>query len=362
MRILFFITSLDVGGAERQVLDLAQRFESQNHQVLIAYLTGSGALLPPVTTLKTVGFQSTKTLSSFVRGFFQLRQLIKSFEPDVVHSHMVHANLLARLVRTVTYIPRLICTAHSSNEGGGLRMLAYRITNFLADVTTNVSRDAVEAFEAKWAVKRGQMLMVPNGIDADKFSYKEQLRVIVRDREGVQSGEKVILAVGRFTEAKNYPGLLHAFAILCKNDHNLRLWIVGDGDLREVLVSLASSLGISRRVTFFGVRDDVADFYGAADVYVLSSLWEGFGLVVAEAMATERIVVASDCGGVKEVMGGEGILVRPGDADELAAGIRIGLDMDLSSTLAMGERARKRVIENYSLDKVVKSWIELYQP
>lgn len=362
MKILFFITSLDVGGAERQVLDLAQRLESENHQVMIAYLTGSGQLLSPNTSLKTVGFQSTKSFSSFVRSFLLLRNLISSFKPDVVHSHMVHANLLARLVRLVTYIPRLVCTAHNTNEGGQMRMLAYRVTNFLADVTTNVSRDAVEAFEAKGAVRRGQMLMVPNGINTDKFIFKEQVRSTIRDIEGVKPDEKIILAVGRLAEAKNYPGLLHAFAILCRADANIRLWIVGDGGLRETLVALASKLEISHRIKFFGVREDVADFYGAADVYVLSSSWEGFGLVVAEAMATERVVVATDCGGVKEVIGDHGILVQPGDSEKLAAAIGSALDMDSLSAQAIGRLARQRVIDNYSLDKVVKNWIHLYTP
>ncbi|BAV76521.1 glycosyltransferase, group 1 family [Pseudomonas chlororaphis subsp. aurantiaca] len=241
-------------------------------------------------------------------------------------------------------------------------MLAYRVTNFLADVTTNVSRDAVKAFEEKGAVKPGQMLMMPNGIDTDKFIFSDALRIKIRSREGVRAGERVILAVGRFAEAKNYPGLLHAFASLCKSDSDLTLWIVGDGGLRETLVALVNSLDVSQRVKFFGVRNDVAEFYSAADVYVLSSLWEGFGLVVAEAMAAERVVVASDCGGVKEVVGNEGILVCPGDSDELAAALRKGLDMDSVSAAAMGKRARQRVIDNYSLDTIVKKWVELYQP
>ncbi|WP_123362082.1 glycosyltransferase [Pseudomonas chlororaphis] len=361
MKILFFITSLDVGGAERQVLDLAQRLESQDHQVLIAYLTGAGILLPKDTSLKTVGFHTAKSLRSLVRSFFLLRKTIKSYKPDVVHSHMVHANLLARLVRLVVFIPRLICTAHSTNEGGGIRMLAYRVTNFLADVTTNVSLDAVKEFEVKKAVKPGKMLMMPNGIDTARFSFSESLRTKIRDREGVRAGEKIILAVGRFTEAKNYPSLLQAFASLCRSDPDLILWIVGDGALRESLLTLSDKLGISQRVKLFGVREDVAEFYSAADVYALSSLWEGFGLVVAEAMAAERVVVASDCGGVREVVGSEGLLVPPGNSDELAIAIRHALDMDLASAAAMGRRARQRVLDKYSLDTVVKKWVELYR-
>ncbi|MCB2253434.1 glycosyltransferase [Pseudomonas chlororaphis] len=361
MKILFFITSLDVGGAERQVLDLAQRLESQQHEILIAYLTGTAKLLPKDSSLKTIGFHAAKSPKSLVESFFLLRDTIKSFKPDVVHSHMVHANLLARLVRLTIHIPRLICTAHSTNEGGGMRMFAYRFTNFLADATTNVSQGAVKEFEARKAVKPGTMLMVPNGIDTDRFSFSEDSRQKVRGREGVSADQKIILAVGRFTEAKNYPSLLHAFASVLKSDSALKLWIVGDGVLREALLALTEVLGISQEVTFFGVREDVADFYSAADVYVLSSSWEGFGLVVAEAMAAERVVVASDCGGVKEVLGNEGVLVRPGSSDDLAVAIRSALDIDPVSAAAMGRRARQRILDKYSLDTVVRRWVELYR-
>lgn len=363
MNILFFITSLDVGGAERQVLDLARRLISRNHNVLIVYLTGSGRLISTDKSVRAIGLGSTKSICGGIRSFLSLRALIRSFKPDVVHSHMVHANLLARLVRLVTHVPRLICTAHSNNEGGRLRMYAYRMTNFLADVTTNVSRGAVEAFESKGAVKHGQMLVVPNGIDTDKFSFDELSRSNIRSAEGISANEKVILAVGRLVTAKDYPCLLRAFEILCRVDKAITLWIIGDGELKSELIALCKELEIFNRVKFFGMREDVAGFYSAADVYVLSSAWEGFGLVVAEAMSTERVVVATDCGGVKEVVGEEGgLIVRPGKVEELAATIRLALDMDTSAARALGRRARQRVIDNYSLDTVVTTWANLYAP
>lgn len=362
MNILFFITSLDVGGAERQVLDLARRLISRNHNVLIVYLTGSGRLVSSDNSISAIGLGSTKSISGAVRSFLSLRALIKSFKPDVVHSHMVHANLFARLVRLVTHIPRLICTAHNTNEGGRLRMYAYRMTNFLADVTTNVSRGAVEAFESKGAVKHGQMLFVPNGIDTDKFTFDESTRLDIRSSEGILSDGKVILAVGRLVAAKDYPNLLRAFEILCRVDKTITLWIIGDGELKSELIALCEELGIFKRVKFFGIREDVADFYSSADVYVLSSAWEGFGLVVAEAMAAERVVVATDCGGVKEVVGEEGFMVQPGNVEELAVAIKLALDMDTSAAQALGRLARQRVIDNYSLDNVVTTWVNLYAP
>lgn len=360
MKILFFITSLDVGGAERQVLDLALRLQALGHKVKVAYLTGDGALLSDEVSVEAIGFHIKKSFIGLFKSLFLLRRLVKDFAPDVLHSHMVHANLLARCVRVTTYMPKLICTAHNTNEGGKLRMLAYRLTGPLADVTTNVSHDGVKAFEAKGAVKPGSMLAIPNGIDTEKFQFDESRRSFIRNREGVFPYEKIVLAVGRLAEAKGYPELLKAFAVVSAEDKDIKLWIIGEGVLRRSLVSLAESLKISHRVKFYGVRSDVADFYNAADLYVLSSLWEGFGLVVAEAMATERVVVATDCGGVRDVVGDQGILVEPGDVNGLATAIRSGLDMDSSAARRLGQLARMRIVETYSLDKIVMGWIDLY--
>jgi glycosyltransferase involved in cell wall biosynthesis len=360
MKILFLITSLDVGGAERQVLDLAERLVFGGHQILVVYMTGSGKLLSNREPFETVCLGSTKSAIGFFKTFFSLRALIRSFKPDVVHSHMVHANLLARLVRVVTQIPKLVCTAHSNNEGGQLRMFAYRMTNFLADITTNVSRSAVQAFESKGAIKQGEMLAVPNGINTDRFAFNQVSRSIIRESEGVKENGKVILAVGRLVEAKDYPSLLRAFEVLCRQDQTVILWIIGEGELKGTLIEICAKLGLSNRVKFFGIRENVADFYSCADIYVLSSAWEGFGLVVAEAMASERVVVATDSGGVKEVVGDEGIVVRPGDPDALASAMRSALDLDSNAARTLGRLARERVVDNYSLDSVVAAWMKLY--
>jgi len=125
---------------------------------------------------------------------------------------------------------------------------------------------------------------------------------------------------------------------------------------------MCEKLKLSSRVKFFGIREDVADFYSCADVYVLSSAWEGFGLVVAEAMATERVIVATDSGGVKEVVGDKGIVVQPGNPEVLAAAIRHALDLDSNAARTLGRLARERVVDNYSLDSVVMTWMKLYRP
>ncbi len=361
MKILFVITGLGIGGAERQLLDLADRLSIRGHQILIAYLTGPARLLPTNPGIKVVPLGISKNPFTFIVSYLRLRRLICDFKPDVVHSHMVHANLLARIERMTTKIPWLVCTAHNTDEEGKLRMIAYRLTDFLADIFTNVSNEAVEAFEAKGAAPPGRMLAVYNGIDTQKFSPDCQTRYSYRNRLNVGS-EKMILAVGRLWEQKDYPSLLIAFAEIASKNENVKLWIVGGGPLRRSLESMTAELSLSERVMFLGTLpdNDIPDLMRAADVFVLSSAWEGFGLVVAEAMATEKVVVATDSGGVKEVVGDCGLLVVPQDSEALAHALEKALSMSPEQAKILGEKARQRIVEMFSLDSAMDRWLEIY--
>jgi len=360
LKILYVITGLGMGGAERQVIDIADRMVGAGHEVMIAYLTGPALVRPKSDHVAIIGFNMKKSIRGLVDAYCKLRNLIKSVKPDVVHSHMVHANILARLVRLSSVIPRLICTAHNTNEGGWLRMLAYRVTHRLADVTTNVSQQAVAVFEDKGAVPRGTMLAVTNGIDTERFKPSMTSRYSMRSQNGIDNSTKVVIAIGRLNEAKDYPNLLRAYAGVLKFHENTRLWIIGDGPLKSTLMQQASDLRISDNVTFFGIQQNVEDWLNAADVFVLSSAWEGFGLVVAEAMACEKVVVATDAGGVKEVLGEGGFLVPTRTSALLAEALLKALRLPPPKVLDLGLQARNRVVANYSIDGAVKRWLELY--
>ena len=360
MKILYIITGLGVGGAERQVLDLADRFHESGHEVKICYLTGPALLRPKSPCVELLGLNLEKTVPGFLKGFIKLRSIIKDFDPDVVHAHMVHANLFSRMIRPICTIKRLINTAHNTNEGGKARMLAYRLTHSLADVTTNVTVEAVHIFEQKKACPPGTMLAIPNGIDTQRFKPDPVTRAAIRSSEGLVDQDELLVAVGRLVDAKDYKNLIHAFKALSDNKQTVKLWIVGDGPLRQELKDLVATLKLTPLVRFLGVRSDVNDIYNAADLYVLSSAWEGFGLVVAEAMASEKVVVATDCGGVKEVVGGCGYLVSARDPKGLAQAMSIALAQTASEKNNMSRAARLRIVENYSIDEIVSIWTRLY--
>lgn len=118
MKITLIITGLGMGGAERQVCDLANQFVAKGHEVFLISMTGETVNRPLSAKIDVAELNMAKTPFGFIKAYWQARQLIKQFKPDVVHSHMVHANIFTRLLRISTHMRKLICTAHSSNEGG----------------------------------------------------------------------------------------------------------------------------------------------------------------------------------------------------------------------------------------------------
>jgi len=360
MRILLIVTGLHLGGAERQVVSLADRLAARGHCVAIACLVGEVEVRPDDATVELHPLHFSKTPLGLMTGILRLRRLVRQWRPDVVHSHMVHANLIARAMRLVTPVPRLICTAHSTVEGGRGVMMAYRLTDRLADISTHVSREAVAVFERQGAVRPGRMLAILNGIDLRAFSDAPDRRARSRLRVFPRAG-RLLLAAGRLAQEKDHAGLLGAFARVVDRLPDVELWIAGDGPLRDALLRQRDALGLENRVAFLGARRDVPDLMRAADVFVLPSRFEGFGLVVAEAMASGTLVVATDAGGVAEVLDGTGIVVPPGDEDALAAGLLEAFSMDPQRTAALTASARRRAENRLDIERSVDTWLELYR-
>ena len=361
MKILFVITGLGMGGAERQVCSLAEQFVAFGHQVLLISMTGETVNSPKSTEVEVVALGMVKKTLGFIHAYFQARKIIKRFNPDVLHSHMVHANIFSRLLRLTTHIQKLVCTAHSTSEGGRGRILSYRFTDRLCDISTNVSQEAVDAFVQQGAVPAGRMVAMHNGIDSENFRYNSINRKRLRAELGLAVHTPLLLAVGRLTTAKDYPNLLAAFSALPPIFDVAQLAIIGVGEDEENIKTRVIQQGLSNRVHFLGLRRDVNEWMSAADVFVLSSAWEGFGLVVAEAMACERVVVATDCGGVKEVVGDAGFLVPPRDSQLLADALVKALSLPMAEKDKLTKLARSRVVERYSIDSVCEKWLSIYQ-
>ncbi|AHY13992.1 MULTISPECIES: glycosyltransferase [Citrobacter] len=358
MKIIQMITGLGIGGAEKIVSDLSDKLAKNKHEVIIISLTGETLMKMP-SGVKVIEMNMSKNILSIIKTYWSVRQIIKRFSPDVVHSHMFHANIFARLIRLTLPFKRLISTAHSNNEGGALRMFAYRITDSLAELSTNVSQKAVTEFLAKKASKPGRMISIYNGVDIQKFSYCNENRNVKRKSLNIADDARLIMTVGRLTQAKDYPNLLTAFAALeCK--HSTYLAIIGDGELNASLKELAVSLKIDKNIIWLGKQNNIEEWLSACDLFVLSSVWEGFGIVLAEAMACSRVVIATNVGGVEEVIGNINYLVPPSRPDLLMHKISTVLSLDTEDRVQIGMMNRERIEREFSIDNIVMLWESIY--
>ena len=166
------------------------------------------------------------------RGLWRLARMVRDWRPDVMHSHMVHANLMARALRLVAPVPALVSTIHNIYEGGAMRMAAYRLTNRLVDHMTIVSQAAADRFVRDRIVPRSLLTIVPNGVDTEQIrQVPPGTREALRHEIGVDQAF-VWLAVGRFEPAKDYPNMLRAFARVRGTRPDAVLLLVSRGSLQ----------------------------------------------------------------------------------------------------------------------------------
>ncbi|WP_353622499.1 MULTISPECIES: glycosyltransferase [Citrobacter] len=358
--ICLVATSLGMGGAEKQVCDLANSFYKKGHNVTILCLNNSILNKPMSDDIKIHTLCLEKNMLSFCRSLLLARTILKEFKPDIVHSHMFHANIFSRFLRLIYPFPVLISTAHNTNEGGRLRMFLYRITDFLATISTNVSHEAVQSFINKGAVKEGRMLAFYNGIDTNTFKFSQESRNNKRKELNLKEDDVLLLAVGRLTEAKNYKNMLNALRSVIAQKV-VHLAIIGTGPDGQELHSYAEKIGVSKYVHWLGIRFDVKEWMSAMDLYIMSSSWEGMPLVICEAMSCEGLVVATDCGGVKEIIGDAGYIVPTNNPDALSNTILSALELTTLKRRYLVSAARERIEKKYSLDNIANKWLEFYE-
>lgn len=361
MRIVYVLTSLGVGGAEKQVIGLAERMAARGHCVLLLVLKARSREEWP-TDVETIYLNLTKNPVQILRGLLAARGVLKDFKPDLVHSHTFPANLFARILKFISAPFLLIGTIHNVYEGGWWRMLAYRLTDGLSERMTAVSEAAGEGFIRLKVVVRSKLLVITNGIEVEEFSPEKFGKRVIHEELG-ESEHFVWMAAGRVAAAKDYENLLRAFALVLEKQRESRLWIAGEESAKEGerLRRLAAELAVGQAVQWLGLRRDLVELMANADGFVLSSAWEGMPLVVGEAMAMEKPVVATDVGGVREILGSCGVIVPAKNASALARGM---LDVQLMGSderRQMGAMGRERVVRDFSMERRVVNWEMLYE-
>ena len=363
LTVLFFLPSLGGGGAEMNAVRLAGGLQKHGVRPIFAVARGPGSYachLPEgieVCVLDTGAIESS-TLR-MIRSVWPLAHLIDDIRPDVAVPVMAQPALaLLAAVRHSTHKPRVVLsiqnTLNQRNRGvvavldniecAMVRRVFPQADHVIA-LSKGVANDVVEAVPAL----RGLIDVVHN----IGLPLSAQIAVPEPDLSHPIAGRIRYLACGRLVEQKGYLYLLEAFARVVK-ERDAELHILGTGPLQEKLEVQAEKLGLAGRVYFLGFRANPFLHMRAADVFVLSSLWEGFGNVIVEAMAMGTPVISTDCPhGPNEIItnGVNGLLVPPGDAAALAwAMLRLAEDASLRARLAQAGQLRA---QHFSADRIV---------
>jgi len=365
-RILILITTLTFGGAETQVSRLATELRRRGWAVKVVCMTDPDAFVEQLEAedVEVTSLGMPRGVPD-PRAVWRLRRIVQAFKPDIVHAHMVHANLLGRIARLFCRMPALICTAHnlreSSEKGGGTwhKELLYRMTDSLADRTTIICKAAFDRYVKVGAVPAGRFELIPNGVDTSRFRPSMEAREV--ERRVLHIGNQFVwLAVGRLVEQKDYSTLLQAIQQLTGQEW--LLLIAGDGPLAAELQAEANRLKVDHRVRFLGARENIQRLYNAADALVMSSKYEGLSVALLEAASAGLPCVVTDVGGNGEAVLHEvtGYVVPPADSAGLAAAMQKLQDLPPEERRSLGHAARHHCVSNFCFDKVADQWIELY--
>ncbi len=360
-RVVFLIRSLDIGGAQRQLVELAGGLHRADWHVTVVVFYGGGELEADLIKHGVTIRSMAKSGRWDVVGFsYRLLRALRRERPDVLHGYMGIENLLSTAMQLFIPGMRVVWGVRSSN----MDLDEYDwLPRFLSPIDTWFSRfadlvicnsAAGKEFYAAHGYPSNRMVVIPNGIDSERFSPEPRARSEMRRRFATDREHLLVGLVARLDPMKDHETFLRAAAIAGKERPELRFVCVGDGPTpyRDRLIALASELGLDDHVIWAGSRNDMPDVYNAFDLVVLSSRWgEGFPNAVAEAMATGVPCVVTDVGDAPSVVRDTGWVCTPHDPAELARAMLVAT-ASRRDLAAYGERARQRVRTEFSIDRL----------
>ncbi|OTG71008.1 glycosyl transferase [Acinetobacter sp. ANC 4169] len=330
-KVMFFLPTLGGGGAERTVIQLANNFVQRGVQVDVAVCDLSGAkskLLAEVDPkIELVNFDCGRVASVLM----PLKQRLQAHDYDCIIATQTHSNIVCALAKKLArsqakLILREVSTPSKNMKLQGLsKFILKTLVNFTypaADHVVCVSNGVLDDFREYYAYPKANLVTIYNPVIDD--AYFEKLKVPVAHRF-FQPEHKVVLAVGRLTEAKNFACLIRAFAQCHAKHPETRLIILGEGELRGELEQLVHDLGLSDVVDLPGFDSNPYAYFKYAELFVLSSNWEGLPGVLIQALASKIKVVSTNCpSGPLEILANSkfGLLVECDDVDGLASAMQ----------------------------------------
>lgn len=372
-KILFVCTSTQIGGAEKILCELATHLYRQGTQVAVCSLKAKGPFAEAleaagieVHSLNTSDAPGWRGSLSYLLCLRRLISVIQGFKPQIVHAFLFRANLLSRVASWLCRAPANISSIRIIE---GERPFYFRLdgwTSFMVTQHLAVSERVKEATCQRSGIRPDKVKVIYNGVDLrqcgqprlDEGSTQSRLATEL----GIRSTDMVCGTVARLRPQKGVDSLLRGFAILGRHFPALKLLIVGDGPEQPALENLAAQVAIRDRVIFAGLATPPWPYLRLMDVFVLPSLYEGLPNAVLEAMSLGVPVVATDVGGVGEIIEDQrtGLLIRPQDPEAIVRAVALLLEQP-ERAREISEAAKQVVLTRFSLDRMLNEYDVLYE-
>ncbi len=363
MKVLLINRSLAYGGIERQLTVLAAGLRQRGHDVSVVVFYPGGALEADLLR------SGVSVVSLDKRGrwdvvpfLFRMLRSARSDRPDVLYSFLPVPNIIVAALLPVLRPSRVVWGVGAADVDlslyDWLTRLSYGLEARLSRLADLIISKSVAGRDH--AVAQGfpaeRMVVIPNGIDIERFRPDAEARRRLRGEWGVAEQETLIGLVARLDPIKDHPTFLRAAAALFERSPGARFACVGDGPAgyRRALGEVAAELGIGERVVWVAARDDVSAVYNALDIATCASLSEGFPNTVGEAMACGTPCVVTDVGDSAWVVGDTGVVVPPGKPQALAQGWRAMLERLEREGPSVGAAARARIAENFRAEDLAR--------
>lgn len=358
MKVLLIVPDLVVGGVTTVVLNIINGLKKRNIQVKLVSLFDHCEVDIENIDYQTLGLQSVFDIP---KSIIKMRKIIDSFKPDLVHSHTLYSHLLIFFCSYIKKNYKLIASDHGTYTAKlkfYKRMYLFKLMNPIADLLTNVSNASCESYINQNIVSPDKIRTIYNGVDIKKYKYSAQDRINIRSELKINDHTKVIGFVGRISIEKNLPNLINAVELL---NLDYKLVIIGDGPELVDIRKLVDEKKLGDFIIFLGEIKNPSSYYSVFDVLVLSSDTEGLPTVILEAIASKCLVVATDCGGVKEIFPANYNYIAPTN-DHLTLYQRIDNILKLNNLEKefIKDTCYKNLLEGFPIEKANKEWWSLY--
>ncbi len=353
IKVLHLITGLNTGGAEVVIKDLLLKYDKEKFSMSVVSFIPLGPIGKMIRERGGFSYSLNVKFKYNPFPFFTLYKLLKNEKPDVLHTHLFHADIAGRIAGRLAKTPVIMSTFHSIDTGGTARVLLLRMTKSLSHYNIAVATIIKDTIISSNISLKDKTAVIYNGADADKYHLKREHKKKCRD----------ILSIGRLHRQKGHSYLVDAAQIVYQKHPQIKVVVLGEGPERIQLEEHIKKNSLEDKVLLMGEVKNVVPSLQEADFFVMASISEGFPLAVIEAAASGLPIIATNVGGVSEIIkdGVNGFLVPPKDAAALAEKIDFVLGLSPQERFKIGEAARSTVEEKFSVKKMVSEYETLYK-